>query len=136
MPTAGTLADTSTLLIVDDEPMIVMYLESKLQALGYRVFSATTASEAVELARSYGPLDAALIDLALGDPSGLELISQLREVQEDLCVIIASGYADMAARDLDGGPASAVLGKPFDAGTLARCLRTLGLEANRTRVAN
>jgi len=125
----SSIGEPSTLLVVDDEPMVVQYLETELQSQGYRVYSANSAEQALEVARRYGPLDAALVDLALPNSSGLELISKLRELQGDLLVIIASGYAHLAVRDQDASPAAAVLGKPFDAGSLARCLRGLGLGA-------
>ena len=120
--------DAHRALIVDDEPLIAMYLCSCLERLGFRVSSAGSAAEALSIAAENGAFGVAFIDLGLPDQSGLELIASLRAKNRNLPVVVASGYGDMALRDADGwrGPV-AILPKPFDENMVADALGKLGL---------
>ena len=67
-----------TVLIADDEPVILRVLARFLEAPGRTVLTAASAAEALALARERGPIDVALLDKNLGDRSGLELARDLR----------------------------------------------------------
>ena len=115
-------------LIVDDEPLIAMYLCACLERLGFQVRSAGSATEALSIAAENGGFGVAFVDLGLPDRSGLELIASLRAKHRNLPVVVASGYGEMALRDADGwrGPV-AILSKPFDEAMVAGALEKLGL---------
>lgn len=83
----------STVLIVDDEKGIRAGLETALARSGYRSIPCASLAEArAVLARREG-LDCALVDIRLGDGSGLELLPELRAFG-DVPVIVATAYDD------------------------------------------
>ena len=78
------------ILIVDDEEDICMILSYSLQKAGYEVLVAHSAEEALELlqspiAHTPSPLDLILLDIMMGEMSGLEMANHLRldNVQSD-----------------------------------------------------
>ena len=84
-----------TVLIADDEPVILRVLARFLEAPGRTVLTAASAAEALELARARAPIDVALLDKNLGDRSGLELARDLRGVDALTAVILITGYASL-----------------------------------------
>ena len=84
-----------TVLIADDEPVILRVLARFLEAPGRTVLTAANAAEALELARARGPIDVALLDKNLGDRSGLELARDLRGIDALTAVILITGYASL-----------------------------------------
>jgi len=84
-----------TVLIADDEPVILRVLARFLEAPGRTLLMAASAAEALELARTRGPIDVALLDKNLGDRSGLELARDLRGVDALTAVILITGYASL-----------------------------------------
>jgi diguanylate cyclase (GGDEF)-like protein/PAS domain S-box-containing protein len=96
-----------TILIIDDDPAIVMLLKTTLANVGYRVLCAGTGTEGLEIARRENP-DMALLDVMLPDGSGLDFCLELKELnlRSPLSVILMSGLATTAgelAQGLDIG---------------------------------
>ncbi|HSB09927.1 MAG TPA: response regulator, partial [Blastocatellia bacterium] len=77
------------ILIVDDEPSIVMALKDELAFEGFEVDSASDGSAAVEKAREFKP-DVMLLDLALPGINGFEVCRRLRPEMPELWIIIVS----------------------------------------------
>ena len=118
-----------TVLLVDDEEMVIGVTQQVLKRLGYRVIAARNGLEAIEIARSYdGAIDIAVLDLGMPGMGGAEAFPLLKEARPDLKVIITSGYEldETARRVLEAG-ASAFVQKPFPASVLsARIHEALG----------
>lgn len=93
-----SIADSSgelSILIVEDEPLLVMMLEDMLDSLGHRVVaSCATLEEAMETVSS-GEFDAVLLDLNLRGKSGLPVARQL--FSNSIPFAVASGYPSDAA---------------------------------------
>ena len=68
-----------TILVVDDEPHIVMGLRDALEFEGFRVISAAQGKEGIALARSEAP-DAIILDLMLPDMNGYAVCEELRRI--------------------------------------------------------
>jgi two-component system response regulator RegA len=81
-----------TLLIVDDDHLLLSALERDLTARGYEVVAASSHERGLEVARAERP-DAALLDLYIGEDSGLELLRALKDELPELVVILLSGHA-------------------------------------------
>lgn len=82
----------SSVLVVDDERVWRLILETDLTLLGYRVAMAHDADEALSLARTEGP-EVAIIDLMLPDPvDGWALLDKLRAQGTPVPVIFYTAY--------------------------------------------
>jgi two-component system KDP operon response regulator KdpE len=79
-------------LVVDDEPLILRFLQYNLRLAGYTVFTATSGTEGLRLADAQSP-DLVLLDLGLPDLDGLEVLRQLRR-RADMPVIIITARDD------------------------------------------
>ncbi len=86
-----TTSRAITILVVDDDAQIRHMFTKLLTENGYCVMPAGTAKEATELTR-VNPPDIALLDYELPDLSGIELISQLREISPSILCLIITGY--------------------------------------------
>ena len=101
------------ILIVDDEPNIRRTLRVALEASGHAVDEAATAAEARARVEQR-PCDAALIDLRLGDDSGLDLIEPLLDQLPRVAIVVITAHAsiDTAVEAMRRG-AFDYLPKPF-----------------------
>jgi CheY-like chemotaxis protein len=130
---AGKTQVAKSVLVVEDEPMTLTYLSDTLQDLGFAVTQANNATEALHAASDGPQLSVAFVDLGLPDISGLELISELRKMQPGLNIVIASGYGEMAKRDMDNAEDTdgfTVLTKPYNQETITEILNDLGVLSN------
>ncbi len=80
------------ILAVDDEPLILRFLQYNLRLAGYTIYTANTGTEGLRLADAHSP-DLVLLDLGLPDMDGLEVLRQLRR-QADIPVIIITARDD------------------------------------------
>jgi PAS domain S-box-containing protein len=83
----------ATILIVDDEPVILDVFRRFLEAEGRTLVLAASAREAIALGEQPGDLDVALVDKNLGDGSGLDVARALKAAKPDVEVILVTGYA-------------------------------------------
>jgi signal transduction histidine kinase/CheY-like chemotaxis protein len=104
------------ILVVEDDPDVRRVICECLGLIGYAVAEAANGKEGLAAIASHKP-DLLVVDYAMPDMTGAEVISRAREMVGDLPVILATGYADMAAVErLAGKPA--ILRKPFDINSL------------------
>ncbi|MHB8876099.1 MAG: sigma-54-dependent transcriptional regulator [Myxococcaceae bacterium] len=118
------------ILVADDEEPVRTYLSEVLGAAGYQVRTATTGAQALEML-SGGSFDAVLLDIALPDLSGLEVLGRYRAAGGRAKVVVLSALqgADDVVRAMRLG-ATDYLSKPFDLAELEASLaRSLGKAA-------
>ncbi len=85
------------ILVVDDEPTIVNLLKESLQSLGYRVFTASSAEEALQFSKNkIERVDLLITDVILPGKNGKYLADKLKEIHKDIKVIFMSGYSENA----------------------------------------
>jgi DNA-binding NarL/FixJ family response regulator len=79
-------------LLVDDHPLILSALQTVIKGLGddVAVLGAASAAEAREALRKDADYDLVLLDLALGDADGFELLTELRAAYPALPVVVVS----------------------------------------------
>ena len=107
-------AGIGSILIIDDEAAIRESLETLLEFEGYTVQSAETGEEG--LARlGETPFDLVLLDFALPDRNGLEIMAEIRSRDPQLAVIMITAYGtvDNAVRAMQNG-ATNFIQKPWD----------------------
>jgi DNA-binding response OmpR family regulator len=112
------------LLVVDDETEITDLLEEFFTSLGYHVEVAHDGADAVMLAGLRRP-DAVLLDIAMPQVSGEEVLVQLQRLDSTLPVIMLTGNADeeLALRLLKTG-AFDYVAKPVQLDVLERIVST------------
>jgi two-component system cell cycle sensor histidine kinase/response regulator CckA len=85
----------ATILIVDDEPVILDVFRRFLEGDGRTLLLAGSAREALAAAAKVSSLDVALVDKNLGDGSGLDVARSLKQAKPDIEVILVTGYASL-----------------------------------------
>lgn len=103
-------------LIIDDEQHVADFLFTVIDLEGGSVAVATTASAAVECLRAEAPFDVMVLDLALPDATGWDLLAGSRDLLDGCKVVILSAHLseDDAQRARDAGVALS-LAKPVAA---------------------
>ncbi|MEE9494374.1 MAG: response regulator transcription factor [Gammaproteobacteria bacterium] len=94
MNSADTLQQPH-ILIVDDDELFCNVLSDAFRNRNYQVSSANDIKTALILAASEQP-EYAVIDLRIGQTSGLTLVQQLHEQDENTRIVVLTGYASIA----------------------------------------
>lgn len=82
-------------LVVEDEDRVREFAQSVFEQNGYIVFPASNLKEAVDIfTKEAGNFHLVFSDIVLPDGSGVKLVEHLKLRKPDLCVLLASGYAD------------------------------------------
>jgi DNA-binding response OmpR family regulator len=112
-----------TILVVDDDPMVVKAMRWLLQAEGFKTVGCHTGAEALHLAD--GEISAAVVDIHLPDMNGLFLSRQLRErLRSDAPIIILSGDNSIETiRKLPDAKATYFFAKPVNTSMLISRLK-------------
>ena len=85
---------SSTILVMDDDLLVLESLEDYLKQAGYTVVTASSAREALEQAQET-PADVALLDMKVPEMDGFQVAAMLRQLQPDLRVVMFTGYASL-----------------------------------------
>lgn len=107
-------------LLVEDEVMVSMMLEDKLEQAGYRVLTAARLSDALELARRES-IDVAVVDVNLAGEHSIPVADVLRE--RGIAFTFASGYGAEGVPEAYRG--EKMLQKPYDTKALLEMLDSL-----------
>jgi signal transduction histidine kinase/ActR/RegA family two-component response regulator len=129
-PTIPALAGACHILVVEDDPDVRRVIVECLSLIGYKVTEAANGGEALAQLATSKP-DLLVVDYAMPDMTGAEVIAESRKLVGEVPVILATGYADMAAVErLAGRPR--ILRKPFDIAQLGDAVTSV-LEASREK---
>lgn len=105
---------THTILIADDDDSIRFVLEKTLQKEGYHTFSARNGKETLDLLRSEA-IDTIFLDIFMPDVNGLDLIEDLREINNTASIIIITAHGTtQTAIEAAKRHAYDYVTKPFD----------------------
>jgi two-component system response regulator AtoC len=88
------MSDTANILLVDDEPGMLRYIKTLLEVDDYKVATASTGEEALELVQKGLRPDLVLLDLLMPGIDGLETLEQLRQLQPGAKVVMLSCVSD------------------------------------------
>jgi serine phosphatase RsbU (regulator of sigma subunit) len=106
----------SRILIVDDEPFNIDYLEQELEDMGYLTLSATNGREALNLVETESP-DMILLDIMMPVMNGFEVLGRLKDDKEwrDIPIVVISAMDDLSSmvKAIELG-AEDYLSKPFE----------------------
>jgi CheY-like chemotaxis protein len=107
---ADDLSGSQTILMVDDEDLLLTMGKTILSSYGYQVLTANGGQKALEiLSRKDTKVDLVITDLVMPAMSGRELVERIRKLSPATRIICTSGYVWPAGQESDG----AYLQKPF-----------------------
>jgi len=120
-------AGTESILLIDDEPILVEICKQALERLGYRVTTRTSSLEALDLFRVRSDdFDLVISDVTLPKMTGDVLAEELMRVRPDIPVVLCTGYStritEERVRDLG---IRAILMKPIIRTDLANTIRNV-----------
>lgn len=113
-------------LIAEDDPLVLTIAAETLHLLGYEVYTATNATEALAILKQGAAIDILFTDIVMPHGmNGIALAREARRLQPNIRVLLASGYS----RDrMDADEDMDFISKPYQVPELAR-----RLEAMKTR---
>jgi two-component system response regulator (stage 0 sporulation protein F) len=82
---------TPTILVVDDEDHIRKLYEKELSEEGYQVRTTKSGEEALSIAQNL-PLDLVILDIKMQGQNGLEILNDLKKINQKTPVILNSAY--------------------------------------------
>lgn len=113
----------SRILIVDDEPRILLLMKGLLKANGYEVETAKDGAAALEIVKA-GVVDIVVTDLRMQPMDGMELFREVRAASPDIPVILLTAYASVeTAIDALKSGIFDYLTKPFKVEDMLACLK-------------
>jgi two-component system response regulator PilR (NtrC family) len=88
------MARTGTVLVIDDEEIMREILEALLAREGYEVRLAASGAEGLDIARS-APVDVAIVDVMMPGMNGLDVLDEIKKIDEDIAVIMITAFASV-----------------------------------------
>ncbi|RLP28369.1 PAS domain S-box protein [Mesorhizobium sp. YM1C-6-2] len=117
--TPGPELDRLTILVVDDDALVLMNTAALLEDMGHDVIEAYSGKEALARFRERDDIDLVVTDQAMPNMTGVELIAAIEGIRTGVPKIIASGYGEGVEAP---GRNVVRLGKPFGQAQLARSI--------------
>jgi DNA-binding NtrC family response regulator len=88
-----TMQKRSRIMVVDDEPDIVLLLAEYLAKEGFTVLTANNGAEAIEKVMDH-PVDLTILDVAMPEMNGIETLSRMKSLKPHLPVIMITAFRD------------------------------------------
>ena len=101
------------ILVVDDEPRVLKFIEIDLRTRGFDVITSTSGKEALEMVKTRKP-DILLLDIIMPEIDGFEVLRQLRAFSNVPVIAFSAGHS--SRREVLGSGASDYIKKPFNTG--------------------
>ena len=102
-----------SVLVVEDEPLILMDIAHQLEAEGYTVYEAVNADRAIELLITHLDIRLVFTDIDMpGTMDGLKLAAAVRKRWPPIRIILTSGARTVEITDMPDG--SVFFSKPYD----------------------
>ena len=119
------LEGEETILLVDDEEMIIDAGKEMLEEMGYTVLAAENGMEAIDTYREKDDeIDMVILDMIMPEMGGGETYDRLREADAEIKVLLSSGYSiDGEATEILERGCNGFIQKPFDMKEISRKIR-------------
>ncbi len=121
----SNLSGDESILIVEDDTSLRNIVCRVLRKLGYHMFEASTAAEAISIINRIN-IDLIIMDIVLPDKSGTELLEIIKKEKGDIKFVFISGYPEnvlIEKFNLDFN--DNFLSKPFNSNTLLKKIRSI-----------
>ncbi|HPJ43403.1 MAG TPA: PAS domain S-box protein [Spirochaetota bacterium] len=118
---------SGTVLVIDDEHVMLNVAKGFLEECGYNVITADNGDEGINIyRRRCSDISAVIVDLSMPGKSGLEVFIELKNLNRDVKVILASGMLDQESRlTADTIGIKGVVNKPYLANELSQMLKSI-----------
>ena len=122
--TSPAITGKGTVLMVDDEKMILDVCAPMLASLGYSALTAATGVEAIEIFREKRDvIDLVILDMIMPDMGGGEVFDRMNAIASDVRVLLSSGYSiDGQATEIISRGCAGFIQKPFNTKQLSEKL--------------
>ncbi len=126
-PSEEVLRGEEMILLVDDEEMIMDAGKEMLEEMGYRVITATSGQEAVDIfEKRKDEIDMVILDMVMPGVSGGKSYDRLKELDPDVRVLLSSGYSmDGEAAEILKRGCNGFIQKPFDMKEISNKIREI-----------
>ena len=116
-----------TVLLVDDEEMVIQVGKQMLEKLGYKVLIAKSGKKAIDVYnKKKNKIDMVILDLIMPDMGGGETYSKLKEINPDIKVLLSSGYSiDGSPKEIMDQGCNGFVQKPFNMNDLSKNLKEI-----------
>ncbi len=121
------LKGSETVLLIDDEDIIIDVGRDLLEKLGYEVLTAKGGMEALEIFKTNGKnIDIIILDMVMPEMGGGDTYEKLRDMDPDVKVLLSSGYSiDGEASKILSQGCDGFIQKPFDIKSLSLEIRKI-----------
>lgn len=118
---------TGTILLVDDEPMIINVGKALLERLGYRVIIAESGIAAIRIYETdKNKIDIVILDIIMPGMNGIETYKCLKKCNPEIKVLFSSGYSmDEGSHEIMNQGTNGFIQKPYRFEKLSQKLRTM-----------
>ena len=118
---------TETVLLVDDEKVVLDVGRDLLETMGYQVLSALDGRKALEVyKKNKEKIDVVILDMVMPNLSGGKVYDELKEINSDIKVLLSTGYSiDGHATDILRRGCNGFIQKPFSINELSGKLREI-----------
>lgn len=118
------MSDEIAVLVVEDEPLILMDIVDQLQAEGFKTYEAINADAAVALLEEHADIGLIFTDIDMpGSMDGLKLAAAVRNRWPPVRIIVTSGRHVVSEADMPEG--TVFFAKPYDPATIAQLMRKM-----------
>lgn len=122
-----TLGGRETIMVVDDEALILEVVGQALSYFGYEVLTAESGEEALKLHSEKGAeIDLIILDIGMPGMGGVRCLQALKALQPDVRVLVASGYSlNGRLKDIKNQGAAGFVSKPYRTNELLASIREI-----------
>jgi CheY-like chemotaxis protein len=121
-----------TVLLVDDEEMIIDVVKRMLEKLGYEALTAMNGADAIEIYQAHGDrIKLVILDMVMPKVSGGQTFDRLKQINPEIKVILCSGYSiDGQATEILNRGCKAFIQKPFNLKVLSQNIKAVLKDKN------
>ena len=121
------LRGSETILLVDDEGLIIDVGKQMMEKIGYTVFTASSGNEALmHYQKHRNDIDLVILDLVMPDMGGKEVYGKLKKIDSGVTVLLSSGYTiEGQATEIWSCGCDGFIQKPFNLKRLSFIIREL-----------
>lgn len=110
-----------TVLIIDDEELVIEICEMMLLRLGHRVFKANSGFEALNIFEDHkNQIDLVILDMYMPEMNGQQLVGELRQIDHRVKVLLSSGgLTDLEEKEIINRGFNGFIRKPYSMNSLS-----------------